>query len=275
MATRTLDIGCHFRYSSLSPTSAVLIVQPEASELVELSDEQWSVSDGIELRDYRDFQGNLCHRFVIPTGISTLTYSAVATVPDAEDEADYDAPEVDPIDLPDDVLIYTVPSRFVLPDVLGGRAWREFAGMKPGYRRVEAIMNWTWNNLTYTAGSSQPTTTAADAFTVGRGVCRDFAHLMITMCRAMNIPARYAYGYLPDMDVVPNPAPMDFHAWVEVYLGDRWWVFDPRHNARRKGRVQIAHGRDAADIAMITTYGAPWMQLMTVTANERVPAPTA
>lgn len=177
---------------------------------------------------------------------------------------------MDPALLPDDVLVYTLTSRFALPDVIGNNAWKQFGAMAPGYGRVEAIMHWTSNHLAYVTGSSNPLTTAADAYSAGRGVCRDFTHLMITMCRALNIPARYAFGYLPDMDVVPDPSPMDFHAWVEVYLGDRWWVFDPRHNRRRKGRVTVAVGRDAADVAMVTTWGGPWMQLMTVTAQERL-----
>lgn len=272
MPTRLMDIGCHFRYSSTAPTAAVFMVEPDHSAQATLLSESWSANPDETSSEYVDALGNACRRLVIPAGISTYTYEARVEVPDAEDPADPDAPELAPAALPDDVLLFTLPSRFALPDVLGHNAWKLFGSMPPGYRRVEAIMDWTWNQLSYVTGSSTPNTTAADAFAAGRGVCRDFTHLMISMCRALNIPARYAYGYLPDMDVVPNPAPMDFHAWVEVYLGDRWWAFDPRHNARRKGRVTVAVGRDAADVAMVTTWGQPWMQLMTVTAQEYLPS---
>ena len=114
-------------------------------------------------------------------------------------------------------------------------------------------------SITTRSGSSSTGSwwTAKDSFDNGFGVCRDFAHLMVTLCRAISIPARYCSGYLPDMDVVPLPTPMDFHAWAQVWLGDRWWTFDPRHNERRKGHVVIAHGRDAADVAMITSFGQP------------------
>ena len=111
-------------------------------------------------------------------------------------------------------------------------------------------------------------TTAVDANASGRGVCRDFTHLAISFCRALNIPARYVFGYLPDMDVPPDPAPMDFAAWMEVWLADRWWTFDPRNNSRRKGRVVIGRGRDASDVAMATTFGGPRLHQMTVQAEE-------
>ena len=115
---------------------------------------------------------------------------------------------------------------------------------------------------------SCPLTTAADVNASGFGVCRDFTHLAISFCRALNIPARYVFGYLPDMDVPPDPAPMDFAAWMEVWLGDRWWTFDPRNNRRRKGRILIGCGRDASDVAMVTTFGAPLLESMTVHAQE-------
>ena len=122
--------------------------------------------------------------------------------------------------------------------------------------------------LTFAYGSSTATSTAADVFESGRGVCRDFTHLAISFCRALNIPARYVFGYLPDMDVPPDPAPMDFAAWMEVWLGDRWWTFDPRNNIRRKGRILIGRGRDASDVAMATTFGGPLLEQMVVQAGE-------
>src|SRR6266540_2555005 len=131
-----------------------------------------------------------------------------------------------------------------------------------------AICDYVHTHLTFSYGSSDPRSTAVDVNTSGFGVCRDFTHLAISFCRALNIPARYVFGYLPGMDVPPDPAPMDFAAWMEVWLGDRWWTFDPRNNRRRKGRILIGRGRDASDVAMVTTFGAPVLESMCVHAAE-------
>jgi transglutaminase-like putative cysteine protease len=219
-------------------------------------------------RGYADLYGNPCVRAVLPAGRSRFAYRAVAVVPDAAEEADEDAPERAPADLPDDTLIYTLPSRYCLPDVLGDEAWSRFGGMEPGYRRVQAICDYVHGHLTFQYGSTTARSSAVDVNLAGRGVCRDFAHLAISFCRALNIPARYVFGYLPDMDVPPDPAPMDFAAWMEAWLGGQWWTFDPRNNARRKGRVVIGRGRDASDVAMATTFGSPRLESMTVQAEE-------
>ena len=206
-----------------------------------------------------------------PAGRSRFCYGAVATVPDAAEDADDDAPENPPDKLPDDTLLYTLPSRYCLPDLLGDEAWSRFGGLAPGYRRVQGICDYVNGHVTFAYGSTTATSTAMDVFTAGRGVCRDFTHLAISFCRALNIPARYVFGYLPDMDVPPDPAPMDFAAWMEVWLGDRWWTFDPRNNQRRKGRIVIGRGRDASDVAMATTFGGPLLEEMLVTAEEAAP----
>src|SRR5450755_3272996 len=164
------------------------------------------------LRDYTDLYGNPCTRAILPSGRSRFSYGAVATVPDATEDADEAAPENRPDKLPDDTLLYTLPSRFCLPDLLGDEAWSQFGGLPPGYRRVQAICDYVNCHLTFAYGSSTPVSTAADVFASGLGVCRDFTHLAISFCRALNIPARYVFGYLPDMDVPPDPAPMDFAA---------------------------------------------------------------
>ena len=198
-----------------------------------------------------------------------FTYSAIAEVPDATEDADEYAPELPPHELPDDVLIYMLPSRYCLPDMLGDEAWSRFGAIRPGYRRVQAICDHVNGHLHVPLRQQRPTsTTAADVNASGFGVCRDFTHLAISFCRALNIPARYVFGYLPDMDVPLDPAPMDFAAWMEVWLGDRWWTFDPRNNVRRKGRVLIGRGRDAADVAMATTFGGPLLESMVVHADE-------
>jgi transglutaminase-like putative cysteine protease len=215
-----------------------------------------------------DLYGNPCQRLVVPAGRSVFHHDALVAVPDTTEDVDRDAPELAPDDLPDDVLPYTLPSRYRLPDMLGEEAWSRFGDMPRGYRRVQAICDHVNTHLTFRYGSSGPMSTAADVKAAGFGVCRDFTQLAISFCRALNIPARYVFGYLPDMDVPVDPAPMDFAAWIEVWLGDRWWTFDPRNNRPRKGRILIGRGRDASDVAMATTFGAPWLESMAVYADE-------
>jgi transglutaminase-like putative cysteine protease len=152
--------------------------------------------------------------------------------------------------------------------MLGDEAWSRFGAVPPGYSRVRAICDYVHGHLTFRYGSSDARSTAVDVNASRLGVCRDFTHLAISFCRALNIPARYTFGYLPDLDVPPDPAPMDFAAWMEVWLGDRWWTFDPRNNRRRKGRIPIGRGRDASDVAMVTTFGAPVLESMSVHAAE-------
>lgn len=268
MATRTLKLGCTFRYSSLAPTAAVFQVAAQPTEEIQILDETWSVTGDLPLHHFRDLYANPCTRFTLPVGVTTLTYGARAIIPDVFDSWDESAPEIPPTELPDDVLVYTLTSRYCQSDLLAGQAWRRFGGMTPGYSRVQAVNTFVHDWLRYTTGSTNATATAMDAFATGVGVCRDYAHLMITFCRALNIPARYVHGYVTDMDAYSPGTPMDFHAWTQVWLGDRWWDFDPRWNSPRKGRIVIGTGRDAADVAMVTTYGNPWLQLMTVTAEE-------
>jgi transglutaminase-like putative cysteine protease len=270
-ATRRVRIGCEFVHEAQVDTPAVFQVQPRDETPVSLARQEWSTTPQTPSRRYIDLYGNPCLRLVLPAGRSTLRYDALAVVPDATEQVDLDAPELAPDDLPDDILLYTLPSRYCLPDVLGDQAWGKFGATPPGYRRVQAICDHVNSHLTFQYGSSSPLSTAADVFSSGYGVCRDFTHLAISFCRALNIPARYVFGYLPDMDVEPDPAPMDFAAWMQVWLGDRWWTFDPRNNRPRKGRIVIGVGRDASDVAMATSFGAPRLESMTVWAEEDPP----
>jgi transglutaminase-like putative cysteine protease len=270
--TRRLIVGCEFTYEATIATPAVLQVQPAADPSIVIRSEAWLNTPQIVSRSYIDIYGNPCSRLVLPVGWSTLRYTADLDVPDATEDVDESAPENAPGRLPDDTLIYTLPSRYCLPDVLGAEAWTLFGSHPPGYQRVQAICNHVNSHLTFRYGSSTAWSTAADVNATRLGVCRDFTHLAISFCRALNIPARYVFGYLPDMDVPIDPAPMDFAAWMEVWLGDRWWTFDPRNNAPRKGRVLIGRGRDASDVAMATTFGGPILHSMTVQAAEIPPA---
>jgi len=265
---RRVRVGCEFVYVAQVGTPAVFQVEPRDAPPVNVVRQEWSVRPPAPIRRYVDLYDNPCTRLTLPAGRSTVRYDAVASVPDATEDADERAPQLAPDDLPDDVLIYTLPSRFCLPDVLGDEAWSRFGPMPAGYRRVQAICDFVHSHLTFSYGSSTSLSTAVDVNTTGFGVCRDFTHLAISFCRALNIPARYVFGYLPDVDVPPDNAPMDFAAWMEVWLGDRWWTFDPRNNRRRKGRIVIGRGRDASDVAMVTTFGAPVLESMSVHAVE-------
>lgn len=268
MGTRRIDLGCTFVQWSQRPVHAVFQVEPVLGGIATITGEEWSSDPAIQTRSYRDIYGNRCRRLMLPAGRSEITFRASAEVPDATEEIDLDAPEVAPADLPDDVMIYTLPSRFCLPDVLAGEAWSRFGGVKPGYGRVQAICDYVNQHLTFQYGTTTAWSTAADVHESGYGVCRDFTHLAVSLCRSLNIPARYVFGYLPEIEVEAKDAPMDFAAWMQVWLGDRWYTFDPRNNMPRKGRVLIGVGRDAADVAMSTAFGAPWLESMNVVAEE-------
>ena len=266
--SRRLTLGCDFVHQSAYDVAAVFQVEPVADQPAELVGAEWSLQPDGGSRTYTDLYGNACRRLTVPAGRSVISYRADVVVPDGVEDADEDAPEVLPDALPDETLIYTLPSRYCLPDVLGNEVWTRFGALAPGYRRVQAICDYVHNHLTFSYGSSTPRSTAADVHASGYGVCRDFTHLAVSFCRALNIPARYVFGYLPAIEVPPRPEPMDFAAWMEVYLGDRWWTFDPRNHERRIGRVLIGRGRDAGDVAMATTFGAPFLESMTVIAEE-------
>ncbi|HZR41313.1 MAG TPA: transglutaminase family protein [Ktedonobacteraceae bacterium] len=263
-----IRVGCEFRYEATWPTPTVMQVQPRRDGDFQLLHEQWQTSPELSMHEYYDIYGNLCQRFILPAGENVLRYNAVAEVVDTYDEVASSAQQVPVEDLPDDVLLYTLPSRFCLSDVLSDTAWQLFGETEPGWARVQAICDWVHNNIRFQYGTSNALTTAVDAYEQRVGVCRDFTHLAVTFCRALNIPTRYVFGYLPDIGVPPPDTPMDFCAWMEVYLSGRWWTFDPRNNTPRIGRVLIGRGRDALDVAMVTTYGGPRLQQMNVWAEE-------
>ena len=263
-----IRVGGEFRYEATWPTPTVIQVEPRPDADHRLLQEQWETTPDIASRRYSDSFGNPCRRLMMPTGEQVWQYDAIVEVSGELEPYVPDAMQLPVEQLPDETLVYTLPSRFCLSDVLSDQAWSLFGNTEPGWARVQAICDWVHTNIRFQYGTSTPTTTSADVCAQGVGVCRDFAHLAITFCRAMNIPARYAFGYLPDINVAPVDAAMDFCAWFEAYLGDRWYTFDARNNERRIGRVLIGRGRDALDVAMVTSYGSPRLQSMTVWADE-------
>ncbi len=267
----TVRVGCEFRHQLAFATPAIFMVRPAGSRDAEVLHESWTMNPPGAYHDYTDVYGNVCRRTIFPAGTSTLTYEANVVVPGEPDPADFNVQQSLVEALPDDVLVYTLPSRFCLSDELASEAWRLFGYTTPGWARVQAIVDFVHEYVNFGYESTHPTKTSSDVYASRTGVCRDFAHLAIAFVRAMSIPARYAFGYIPDIDVPISDAPMDFAAWFEVYLGGRWWTFDPRNNQRRRGRVLIARGRDALDVAMVTTYGNALLLGMTVTAEPAAP----
>jgi transglutaminase-like putative cysteine protease len=263
-----LRVGCEFKYDVTAPTVATVQVRPRSDASHLLVTETWSTEPSVPIEEYSDFYGNPVKRLVMPVGGFGLRYDAVVAVPNEPEPDATQAPQVRVEDIPGELMHFVLPSRYCLSDQLMGTAWNLFGQAEPGGKRVQAICDWVHDNIQFQYGASNPLTTAVDVLENRLGVCRDLAHLAITFCRAMNIPARYVFGYLPDLFVPPDPAPMDFAAWMEVWLGDRWWTFDPRNNARRAGRVLIGRGRDALDVAMMTTFGPAAFRTMEVWAAE-------
>ena len=262
-----LRVGCEFAYDTTWPSPAVMLVQPHRDAPHRVLRSTWQTDPELATHLYHDQFDNLCQRFVLPVGAARLRYDAVVEVASDPDEVDRSAAQVPVEQLPDDVLVYTLASRYCLSDALLDTAWQLFGGTEPGWARVQAVCDWIHENIRYGLPST-PLTTALDVYEARGGICRDFAHLGVTFCRSLNIPARYVFGYMPDIGVPPPYPPMDFHAWFEVYLADRWWTFDARFNVPRIGRVPIGRGRDAVDVAMMTTYGPARFQQMTVWTDE-------
>ncbi len=218
--------------------------------------------------EYQDSFGNLCSRFLARSGTLLVSSEAVAEDSGEPDPVAWDAPETPVNELPAGLLQFLLSSRYCEVDLMSSIALDLFGGSEPGWPRVKAVCNWVHTHVAFDYARTRPTKTALDVYTERVGVCRDFQHLAITFCRALNIPARYATGYLGDIGVPVSPTPMDFSAWFEVWLGGRWWTFDARHNRPRIGRILMATGRDAVDVALTTTFGAAKLSWFTVVSDE-------
>lgn len=250
----------------------VNVHESRASDLVVT--ERITTEPAVPQAVYLDQFGNWCRRIVAPPGRITISGSGIIRdsghldpyVPEARQHAVQD--------LPADTLMYLLGSRYCETDSLSQLAWQLFGNTPPGWARVQAICDYFQQQITFNYLTARPTRTANDALRECTGVCRDFAHLVITFCRCLNIPARYCTGYLSDIGLPPPYAMMDFAAWIEVYLDGAWRTFDPRNNERRRGRILMARGRDASDVAIATTFGPAWLEGFRVVTNE-LPAPGA
>jgi transglutaminase-like putative cysteine protease len=263
-----VHVGCEFVQRAEIPTHAVLQVEPHPDGDLRIVEAHWDEQTSSASRTYIDALGNVCRRLTLPAGRSAIRFDAHAEVSPEKDAIDLDATEVPPDALPDAVLSYTLPSRFCPSDELGAFSWDLFGAVPQGWTRVQTISDWVHEHVSFDYGGSSSTRSALDVLATRAGVCRDFAHLGVTLCRALSIPARYVFGYLPDIGVPATGDPMDFAAWMEVFLGGRWWTFDPRNGAQRVGRVLIGRGRDALDVAMVSTFGAVELESMVVWADE-------
>jgi transglutaminase-like putative cysteine protease len=242
-----------------------------------LEPDELETSDGVVKDEYVDSFGNRCTRLVAPAGELQLRTSTLIQDSGLPDAVGTSAVEHPVAELPTETLQFLLASRYCEVDLLSPIAHDLFGGIEPGWPRVQAICGWVNWKVEFGYPFARPTKTALDVYTERRGVCRDFQHLAITFCRAMNIPARYATGYLGDIGIYVPPAPMDFSAWFEVYLGNRWWTLDARHNQPRIGRVLMATGRDASDVALTTAFGSATLKKFfvvsdEVTATEEAPA---
>ena len=222
----------------------------------------------VPITGYRDLFGNWCNRIVAPPGTIRLTSHGVVRDTGQPDPVVSSAPQHAVEDLPEEALVFLLGSRYCETDLLSQIAWNLFQATPPGWARVQAICDYVHNHITFGYEHARVTKTAFEAFNERVGVCRDFTHLAVTLCRCLNIPARYCTGYLGDIGVPPPYGPMDFAAWMEVYLGGRWHTFDPRNNVPRIGRVLIARGRDASDVAIATTFGPNVLRQFTVITEE-------
>ncbi|MEO6379842.1 MAG: transglutaminase family protein [Caulobacteraceae bacterium] len=248
--------GYEITYDCPAPTPMLLMVNVRPERTGDLVTSQtMTVSPAVPTRQYRDSFGNVCTRLLAPAGQTVLSADFLIDDSGLPDAITPDAMQHEVDDLPDEVLIYLLGSRYCETDRLSETAWSLFGNTPLGWARVQAIVAYVHNHIQFGYEHANRMKSANDAWFEGLGVCRDFAHLAVALCRCMNIPARYCTGFLGDIGIPPVPGPMDFSAWFEAYLGGRWHTFDARHNKPRIARIMMAYGRDATDAAIVTTFG--------------------
>jgi transglutaminase-like putative cysteine protease len=263
-----IRLGYDLQFELSDPVAFVTMLHVHPSREADLLEpDEMIVTPQTRCDPYIDTFGNRCTRFKAPAGLLQLKGSTLIRDSGDPDPIPRSAAAVPVEDLPTETLVYLMNSRYCEVDRLSSIALDLFGSFAPGLERVRAINNWVHSKVVFGYPFARPTKTALDVFTERLGVCRDFQHLAVTFCRALNIPARYATGYLGDFGV-PVVLPMDFSAWYEVYLGDRWWTFDARHNRPRIGRVLMAVGRDASDVAITTSFGVANLRYFYVVSDE-------
>jgi transglutaminase-like putative cysteine protease len=264
-----IRVGYELIYECPQPTPMILNVNVHYSRASDVVIPDHVTCDpAVPVNGYRDGYGNWCSRIVAPTGRIRISGNGVLRDTGHPDAVAPALPQHPVEDLADETLVFLLGSRYCETDRLSEIAWSLFAATPPGWPRVQAICDFVNRHIKFGYQDARATMTASDAYAERAGVCRDFAHLAVTFCRCMNIPARYCTGYLGDMGTPPPYSTMDFAAWFEAYLGGRWCTFDPRNNVPRIGRVLIARGRDASDVAIATTFGPAVLQAFRVWTDE-------
>jgi transglutaminase-like putative cysteine protease len=265
-----IRLGFDIQFEVPSAVAMIALYHVHPSRRADLREpDEPRVTPTVPINEYEDSFGNVCTRFVAPAGKFQMYHSTLIEDSGEPDAVSPQACQLPVEDLPPEALRYLLASRYCEVDRLLDTAGALFGNSQPGWARVQAVCDWVQANVAFGYPFASPTMTALDVYANRRGVCRDFQHLAITFCRCLNIPARYATGYMGDIGVPPVP-PMDFSAWFEVYLQDRWWTFDARNNKPRIGRVLMATGRDAADVAITTSFGTSWLKKFTVVTDEVV-----
>ena len=263
-----IRLGYDIELENSRPQAVVAILNVHSSRTNDLREpDVLCVNPDVPREEYIDAFGNRCVKISAPAGPLRLSNSTLIEDSGQPDPVDWNARQLPVEQLPPEVLQFLMASRYCEVDKLSDLAWQLFGNSTPGWPCVQAICDWVHQHVTFGYQFASSTKTALDVYQEQRGVCRDFQHLAITLCRALHIPARYATGYLGDIGV-PPAGPMDFSAWFEVYLSGRWWAFDARNNTPRIGRILMATGRDAADVAMTTTFGQSWLRKFSVTTDE-------
>ncbi len=260
--------GFQITYDCPSPVPMLLMVSVHPSRRADLESPDWVRTEpSVDVRQYLDGFGNICSRILAPAGRMVISADFVIRDSGLADDYAPDAIQIAVHNLPDETLVYLLGSRYCETDQLSNLAWSLFGATPLGWPRVQAIVDYVHNHIVFDYGRARSTKSALEVYQEQSGVCRDYAHLAIAFCRCMNIPARYCTGYMGDIGV-PVVGVMDFSAWMEVYLGDRWYVFDPRNNRPRMGRVLIARGRDASDVPIAHTFGVANLSDFRVVSEE-------
>jgi transglutaminase-like putative cysteine protease len=264
-----LRLGYDIQFHFPAPAAVVALLHVHPSREPDLrAPDDLRLEPIDQTETYIDTFGNRCTRFLAPQGLVRLSNSTLIHDSGLADPVNPNARAVPVHELPHDVLRYLYNSRYCEVDRFSMIAPELFGALTPGWSRVQAVCEWVHSKVTFGYQHARPTKSAIDVFTERIGVCRDFQHLAVTLCRALNIPARYVTGYLGDIGVPVSPTRMDFSAWFEAYLDDRWWTFDARHNHPRIGRVLMAAGRDASDVAITTSFGMANLTHFAVTTDE-------
>jgi len=268
----TVRIGCAFTFQAVQPVPLLLNFKPRRGKAQSVQEEKLVMGPDLPTEEFEDRHGNILYRLLLAPGANEIRHDAIVAIQPHPDNYGFPmGAAISPAEVPTDLLRYTLPSRYCDSDKLLDFARQQFGGFEAGQSQVQAICDWVHGNIAYRFGSGSPNLSAWDVWQRRHGVCRDFAHLTVALCRALNLPARYVTCHLPDIGFLDPESPMDFHAYAEVYLGDRWYSYDARFNVPRIGRIKISSGCDAVDCAFATVFGPAQMTSFVVWAYQIAP----